>query len=165
MTRLRTHFGVDDDLQAFAERWLNSPGYLSHAKSMAHADGALVACVYRDSTYQVELCCVPPGLVIPDHVHPHADTIEVTVAGVLRLHVNGEDVYSGMSDEYVQRLNLWRGVRINRRDVHGTVSPVGECGAMFFSIQKWTDGPRSVLTDYVGGALGETHRGMIDAGS
>lgn len=131
---------------------------------MAHADGALVACLYRDSTHQVELCCVPPGMVIPDHVHPHADTIEVTVAGVLRLHVNGDDVYAGMADEYVQRLNRWRGIRINRSDVHGTTVPVGGRGAMFLSIQKWTDGPRSVLTDYEGAPLGEAHKGMIDAG-
>lgn len=159
--QLRTYLGVDDDLQAFAEGWLNGTACLSNAKSIAHADGALVACLYRDSTYQVELCCVPPGLVIPDHVHPNADTIEVTVAGVLRLHVNGKDIYVGMTDEGVQRLNRGRGIRINRSDVHGTVAPVGEHGALFLSIQRWADGPRSVLTDYVGAPLGEIHRGMM----
>ena len=161
MKRLRTFLGFDDDLQEFAQGWMNSPGCLSNAKSITHADGVMVACLYRDSTYQVELCCVPAGQVIPDHTHPHADTIEVTVAGVLRLHINGRDVYAGMTDEYVQRLNRWRGIRINRGDVHGTASPVGERGALFLSIQKWAYRPRSVLTDYVGAPLGEIHRGMM----
>lgn len=163
MNRLRTFLGIDDELQAFAERWLSGPACLSNAKAMAHADGALVACLYRDDTYQVELCCVPPGFVIPDHVHPNADTIEVTVAGVLRLHVNGKDIYAGLSDEHVERVNRRWGIRINHDDVHGTFTPVGERGAIFLSIQKWTGGPRSVLTDYEGDPLGEAHRGMLDA--
>lgn len=161
MTRLRTFLGVSDELQDFAEDWLNGSANLSSAKSLSNADGVLVACLYRDSTYQVEMCCASPGLVIPDHVHPHADTIELTVAGILRLRVNGKDVYSGMSDEYVQRLNHWRGIRINRGDIHGTAYPVGERGAIFLSIQKWVDSPRSVLTDYDGVPLGGIHRRML----
>lgn len=157
--RLRTFLCVQDDLQDFAEHWLNSPAYLSDAKSLTHADGALVACVYRDDTYQVELCSVPPGLVIPDHVHPNADTIEVSIAGALRLHVNGVDPFAGMPDALVARRNKWRGLRINHDDVHGTT--VGEPGALFFSIQRWLGcPPRSVLTDYVGLPLGEQHMGM-----
>ncbi|MBS0342012.1 MAG: hypothetical protein JSS56_15945 [Proteobacteria bacterium] len=162
--KLRTMFGADDELQAFAEHWLSGPGCLSGASSLAHTDGAMVACLYRDSTFQVELCCVPPGFVIPDHVHPHADTIEVPVAGVLRLHVNGKDVYAGRCDERVQRLNRGSGIRINHTDVHGTAAPVGETGAMFLSIQKWLGcEPLSVLTDYLGRPLGEGHQEMLDA--
>jgi hypothetical protein len=151
---------VNDDLQAFANRWLNESS-LSNAQSISYADGAFVACLYRDETFQVELCAVPPGLVIPDHTHPNADTIEVTVAGVLRLRVNGRDVYAGMTDEYVQRLNRTRGIRINRSDVHGTIEPVGARGALFLSIQKWSCVPTSVLTDYLGAPLGEMHQGMV----
>lgn len=160
MRRLRTFLGVDDDLQAFASRWLNESS-LWNAQSIAYADGALVTCLYRDETFQVELCAVPPGFVIPDHTHPNADTIEVTVAGVLRLRVNSRDVYAGMTDEYVQRLNRTRGIRINRSDVHGTIEPVGTRGALFLSIQKWSCVPASVLTDYLGAPLGEMHRGMV----
>lgn len=153
---------VNDELQEFAEGWLNGKSCLSNAKSIVYADGAMVSCLYRDGTYQVELCCLPPGMSIPDHVHPHADTIEVTVAGVLRIHVNGQDVYAGMTDEYLQRLNHGRGLRINHDDIHGTIKPVGAQGALFLSIQKWIDGPpRSVLTDYMGEPLGNIHRGMV----
>jgi len=163
MIKLQTIGGNQDRLQSFAQSWLNSRSYLARAQSMTHADGALVACVYRDREFQVELCCVPPGMVIPEHVHPHADTIEVLVAGVLRLSVNGRDVFAGQSDADVQRMNRWKGVRINRDDVHGTAVPVGPNGGMFFSIQMWDQfiGPQSVLTDYKGRPLGRQHDGMI----
>jgi quercetin dioxygenase-like cupin family protein len=158
--RLRTFFGVNDDLQEFAEHWLNSPAYLADAKELTYADGALVACVYRDDVFQVELCSTPGGLVIPDHTHPHADTIEVSVAGALRLHVNGRDPFAGLPDAIVARRNKWRGIRINHDDVHGTT--VGHPGAMFFSIQKWLGcAPMSVLTDYAGKPLGAQHRAML----
>lgn len=161
MNKLRTRFGVKDDLQLFAENWLNSSACLSNAKSVAYADGAIVSCLYQDNQFQVELCCVPPGFVIPDHTHPHADTIEMNVAGVLRLHVNGNAVYPSMTDENMQRLSRGRGIRINRNDVHGTIEPVGKNGALFLSIQKWTGNPASVLTDYRGEPLGDTHKGMM----
>jgi hypothetical protein len=160
MHKLRTYFGISDDLQDFAEEFLNRPGYLSDAKMLRHADGALVAVVCQDGSFQVELCSVPAGLVIPDHVHPHADTIEVSVAGALRLRVNGVDPFDGMPDELVARRNRWRGLRINHTDIHGTT--VGEPGAMFFSIQKWRGvEPRSVLTDYAGTPLGSQHKGLM----
>ena len=156
MKRLRTWFGIDDELQAFAERWLNTGGSLCGAHSLTAADGSMVACLYRDGAYQVELCTTPAGMVIPEHIHPHADTIEVSVAGALRLTVNGVDAFEGMSDEAVARVSKWRGLRINHNDWHGTT--VGAPGAMFLSIQKWLDGvPRSVLTDYEGGRLGPQH--------
>lgn len=159
MHKLRTHFAVDDDLQAFAESWLNGPRQLTEARSLTAADGALVALLHRDGCYQVELCSVPAGLVIPMHTHPRADTIEVSVAGALRLQVNGVDPFAGLPDELVARRNHWRGIRINHDDVHGT--QVGAPGAVFLSIQRWQGEPRSVLTDYVGVPLGAQHQGLL----
>lgn len=160
MHRLRTIFGIHDDLQVFAEDWLNRPSQLLSAVSLSRADGALVTVLYRDDRFQVELCAVPGGLVIPAHTHPNADTIEVGVSGALRLIVNDIDVFAGIPDETLVRLNRWRGIRINHDDVHGTV--VGEPGAMFMSIQRWNGcAPKSVLTDYEGGALGPQHEEML----
>lgn len=158
MKKLRTMFGIADDLQDFAEDFLNRPAYLAGAGPMRQADGALVTVVYSDARFQVELCAVPGGLVIPDHTHPHADTIEVGLAGALRLHVNGDDPFAGLPDRLLERRNRWRGLRINHDDVHGTT--VTGAGALFFSIQRWTCAPKSVLTDYVGAPLGEQHRSM-----
>lgn len=160
---LRTLFGVNDDLQEFAESWLSLGCNFTQSKDVKYVDGAMVSQLYRDDKFQVELCCVPPGFVIPDHVHPHADTIELTVAGVLRLHVNGSAVYAGMTDDSIKRLVRGRGVRINHDDVHGTEEPVGENGAMFLSIQRWVGQPMSVLTDYAGQALGGAHLEILDA--
>lgn len=164
MRKLRTIRCVRDDLQSFAEDWLNGPAHLWNAKSISHADGVLVSCLYQDEQFQVELCCASPGLVIPDHIHPHADTIELNVVGVLRLHVNREDIYAGLTDENAQRLSHW-GVRINSTDIHGTVTPVGKNGAMFLSIQKWVGKPQSVLTDYIGSPLGNLHQEIINGRS
>lgn len=157
---MKTVFGIEDDLQEFAERWLSEGRHLTQAKSINYVDGVLVSCLYRDSKFQVELCCAPPRFVIPNHTHPNADTIEVPVYGVLRLHVNGIDIYDGVNEKTASRMNRGVGVRINHNDIHGTTFPVGEGGAIFLSVQSWNGSPKSVLTDYVGSPLGEMHRRM-----
>lgn len=163
--RLRTFFGIDDDLQAFAEGWLNRPSQLANALSLSQADGALVSVLYRDDRFQVELCAVTAGTFIPAHVHPNADTIEVSVSGALRLPVNGRVVDADVPDRLLARFNRWRGIRINHDDVHGG-AVVPQPGAMFLSIQRWNVGPpKSVLTDYAGEPLGNMHRSMLQGQS
>ena len=149
--KLRTAFGADDDLQAFAESWLARGGALTGAVSVKCLDnGTLVACLYRDDRFQVEMFCCPPGLVIPAHTHPRVDTIEVNVAGPLRLQVNGVPIYGDLSDERVVRASRGKGIRIDHDDAHGTAEPVGKSGAIFLSIQRWVGEPDSVVTDYKG---------------
>jgi hypothetical protein len=159
MKKLRTFFGIDDDLQAFAEEWMSREGQLANAQSLTLADGALVSVLYREGHFQVEMCAVPGGLVIPPHTHPQADTIEVGIAGALRLTVNGVDPFSHVPDERLPKLTKGRGLRINHNDVHGTV--VTMPGSLFLSIQRWTGEPKSVLTDYSGAPLGPQHEGML----
>lgn len=157
--RLRVAFGVADDLHDFAEAWLQQAGSLTGAKELRHADGAMVAVLYREGRYQVELCCVAADTLIPDHVHPHADTIEVSVAGPLRLQVNGVEPFAAIPDERLERLSKGTGIRINATDVHGTYVPPP--GAVFLSIQRWVAEPKSVLTDYSGQPLGGLHRELL----
>lgn len=157
--RLRTAFEIRDDLHEFADAWLASQGALADARELRHADGAMVAVLHRAGRYQVELCCVSGGTVIPDHIHPNADTIEVPVAGLLRLRVNGVDPFAGMSDERLRNFRRPFGIRINHDDWHGT--EVGAPGSMFLSIQRWTGDPQSVLTDYAGEPLGDLHRSLL----
>lgn len=159
MHHLRTFFRIDDDLQEFAQDWLNRESLLSSALSLTASDGVMVAVLYRDERFQVELCVVPGGLVIPPHTHPNADTIEVSVAGAIRLEVNGVEPFAALPDDVLARGNRWRGVRINATDVHGTVVP--HPGAMFLSIQRWVCTPKSVLTDYRGAPLGQQHKEII----
>lgn len=159
MNKLRTHFCVDDDLQAFAEGWLNAPAQLCAALDITAADGATVTTLYRDGPYQVQLCNVAGGTVIPPHTHPHADTIEIGVAGAMRLFVNGIDPFAGIPDHLLARRGRWRGIRINRGDVHGTTVP--HPGSVFLSIQRWDGDVKSVLTDYAGAPLGHQHGEML----
>lgn len=159
MRKLRTFFGIDDDLQAFAQDWLNRPDQLAAPLSLTCVDGAMVTKLYCDGKYQVELCAVPGGLVIPPHIHPHMDTIEVGLSGALRLEINGVDPYAGVPDERLERHYRGRGIRINATDWHGTT--VGMPGSMFLSIQRWAGTPTSVLTDYVGSALGPQHEAIL----
>lgn len=158
-SRLRTAFEIRDDLHEYAQAWLQSAGALGEAKELRYADGALVSVLHREGHFQVELCCVAGGTVIPDHIHPLADTIEVPVAGLLRLRVNGVDPFAHMSDERLRAFRKPFGIRINHDDWHGT--EVANPGSMFLSIQRWVGEPKSVLTDYAGQPLGATHKEMI----
>ena len=85
MNKLRTMFGIDDDLQAFAQDWLGRRCQLSGALSLTHADGALVSVLYRDDRYQVELCAVPGGLIIPRSTFLHTEAAAPAQSSTCRL--------------------------------------------------------------------------------
>jgi hypothetical protein len=152
---MRCAFAIDDDLHAFARSWLESPSF--DAEHVAVVDGATVERVYRGGAMQVELCRVPAGYRIPEHVHPHADTIEVGVSGAIRLTVNGADPFAFVPDARLAAFTRGRGVRINHADVHGGVA-LTDCA--FWSIQRWESKPTSVLTDYSGAKLGPQHEAL-----
>lgn len=156
--RLVTALGVDDDLQAFAAEFVRGP--LPMAIDSRQVDGAMVSTLAREGVFQVELCCVRGGMLIPQHLHPHADTIEIGIAGGLRLQVNGVDPFaaSGM-DRLTRQHRAAVGVRINHDDWHGTVVP--PCGSVFLSVQRWSIDPLSVLTDYIGCPIGTEHGAML----
>lgn len=160
MHTLRTVLGIEDDLQAFAQDFLNSGGILSHALSLRQTGGNLVACLHRDGQFQVEMFTIPGGFVINPHRHPNTDTIEVPVAGLVRLNVNGEEPFEKFSDEALKKMR-WRGLRINHDDMHG--GTVAEGGAMFLSIQRWVTAPSSVQLDYIGASNSDAHARLRDA--
>ena len=151
---MRVAFAIEDDLQAYARRVT-----FAWPTSMREVEGAQVATVHREGNFQAELCCVRGGFVIPEHVHPGADTIEVTLAGAVRLTVNGVDPFDRIPDERLPAFAQGRGIRINATDVHG--GRVLPCGAWFLSIQLWVAEPRSVLTDYRGATLGARHEALL----
>jgi len=147
---MRVAYRIDDDLQAYAEGLR-----FDWPSRMAEVEGAQVAVVHRRGQFQAELCCVRGGFVIPEHVHPHADTIEMMLCGAMRLFVNGIDPFSRIPDARLTAFARLRGIRINSTDVHGGKALHG--GAWFLSVQRWKGEPRSVLTDYVGDVLGPRH--------
>jgi hypothetical protein len=152
----RCAFAIDDDLHHFAAMWLALPPPPMPTE-WVHMDGAAVACLHTAAPFQVELCRVPSGYVIPDHVHPHADTIEVGVEGAVRLAVNGIDAFKRIPDSMMPRVVRGRGIRINATDMHGGRA-VARQTAFFYSIQRWIGDPQSVLSDYKGQPLGPRHK-------
>lgn len=154
MHQLRTIFGIADDLQDFAQEFLNSGGILSHAISQRQTGNNLIAVLHRDGQFQVEMFVIPGGFVINPHRHPNTDTIEVPISGLVRLNVNGVEPFAKFSDEALKKMR-WRGLRINHDDMHG--GTVAEGGAMFLSIQRWVTKPTSVQLDYIGASNSEAH--------
>jgi hypothetical protein len=146
-------FAIDDDLHRFAASWL-ADGEKPIPTQWTHMDGAAVSCAYLCAPFQVELCRVPEGYVIPDHVHPNADTIEAGAEGAVRLFVNGIDSFARLTDEMMPRLVRGRGIRINATDIHRGYAVAD---TLFYSIQRWKGTPRSVLSDYRGTPLGPQH--------
>lgn len=141
---------INDGLHDFAASFVASRrvGVADFGILRAAADtGATIGVIHRDGRYQVELCAVPPGR-IPAHSHKRVDTIEVGLAGAVRLDVNGIDPFGFVPDDRLGRFTHGRGIRINAGDAHGgTVLPGG---AWFLSVQHWFDGePTSVLEDYL----------------
>ena len=157
MKKLRCIGGQDDALLAYASEFLYArPASLAGALLMRDVGNLQVAVLARDGQFQVELGVLAGGTVIPAHVHPHVDTIEIGVAGAVRLMVNGVDPFAAVPDERLGRFTRSRGIRINRGDLHsGLVLPGG---AMFLSVQCWSGLPSSVLEDYVGEPVSSMHR-------
>lgn len=157
MSKFRCAYEVLDELHHFAALWLAHP--VRNQARVLWADGAKVERLYVSHEYQVERCSVPPGFAIPAHTHPRADTIEVGLAGAVRLSVNGVDPFAAVPDARLGAFTRGRGIRINAADSHGGVA-LGQ-GAVFLSVQRWAGEPLSVLTDYAGKPLGAEHEALL----
>lgn len=150
---MRVAFAVHDELHAYAQAIR-----FDWPQHMVEVEGAQVAVVHRDGPFQAELCCLRGGVLIPEHVHPHVDTIELGVCGAVRLFINGRDPFEAVPDERLAAFVQRRGIRINSDDVHGGRVLPG--GAWFLSVQHWRGAPRSVLSDYQGQPLGQRHSAL-----
>ena len=118
--------------------------------------------LYRRDQFQVQMFAVPGGTIIPEHMHPNVDSIEVYVGGDIRFSHSGKYVYP--VDQLVPRngplgLAFKRGttIRVRPHDLHGAV--FGEGGGVFLSVQHWLNGvkPHCVGADYSGVTMGEHH--------
>lgn len=147
MAKLKCLYSVRDDLHAFAEHALNTLTFAQmNAPLSWMVDHTAVQCaiLHREGPYQVELVVARPGIVIPVHTHPGTDSIEYTVSGGVRLHVDGRDLTDTMDEDRFFAFMKGKGVRIPADALHGgQVHPV--LGAMFLSFQRW-EGPH----DHIG---------------
>lgn len=156
---MRIAFDIDDDLRRYAVEVMRRGVPLASASRLAEVGGAQVAVLERCGVMQVELCCLRGGTEVPEHVHTDADTIEIGIAGAIRLFVIGVDPFARVPDAQMHVRSRGRGIRINAGVPHrGVVLPQG---VWFLSVQRWKDEPRSVLTDYVGAPLCAQHAEML----
>ena len=127
-------------------------------------EGALL---FRDGDFQVQLFSVPPHYIVPAHVHPNVDSIEVYVDGPIKFSHRGAFVFDtierpcdGDAASYT-----WRMLRVLPDDMHGAV--VGAAGARFMSIQHWLNGvkPDCVGRDYTGPVVDEAHLRDVRTGA
>lgn len=128
--------------------------------------------MYRDSQFQVQMICVPPNYIIPEHTHPNIDSYEVGVGGGMCFSRNGHWITNETIDHHAPRiqwngagtLNKKRGscIRVRPTDVHGGM--FGPEGAVFLSVQQWLNGvaPHCVGADYAGKTLGLNHADYTD---
>lgn len=123
--------------------------------------------LYRDNEFQVQMICVPPNYIIPEHVHPNIDSYEVGIGGGMCFSRNGHWITNETIDHHGPKikwnglgtLNKKRGscIRVKPTDVHGGM--FGDEGAVFLSVQQWLNGvqPGCVGSDYAGKVLGPKH--------
>ncbi len=158
-----------DELHQFAENFISTAGVLGavpFAGAVDHVENLTSVLMYRKDQFQVQLFIVPEGTVIPEHVHPNVDSIEVYVGGNIRFSHSGR--FTSHADEVVAfdgplGLAKMRGawIRVKPNDLHGGV--FGKGGGVFFSIQHWLNGvkPHCVARDYSGLTMGQDHKAKV----
>lgn len=154
-------FPKDDELQSFAKHWLSTFSILNmkaDPSDLIDVGPVRTSVLHKEGQFQVELCMIDAGYVIPEHVHPNMDSIEVPLSGGVRFTINGIDPYVNVNDDRLIQFGRGKGWRINSDDVHG--GRVMGSGAVFLSIQHWKTEPKKVLSDYVGGFLSRQHEGL-----
>jgi hypothetical protein len=154
---------IGDELEDFADRVVREMPLARWISSTPVIDCGDIAIgsVIREGQFQVELVSARAGLLIHPHTHPHMDSIEVPLMGVVRLSVGDKDTFAGWSDEAYARFVQGKGIRVGACEWHG--GKVGTTSAVFLSIQHWNRDPRSALEDWHGEAITPRHGRLLDA--
>lgn len=158
-----------EDVEQFARWFLDSTpviGAVPFHGAVTMIEDVTAILLYRRDQFQVQLFAVPEGVIIPEHRHPHVDTVQVYVGGNIMFTLNGRHNYPQdelhMLDGPLACASK-RGVamRVRPDQVHGAI--VGAGGGVFMAIQHWQGGikPHCVGADYEGVAMGEKHRAAV----
>ena len=158
-----------DQLYQFACAYLDeNPVYANMPaegprSKIAEFEGVLLK---RAGNFQVQLFIMPPNYVVPAHVHPNVDSIEVYVDGAMRFSHGGSYVFDTIDRQPLDDSGSykWRMLRVRPEDRHGAV--IGPLGARFISIQHWLNGvtPDCVALDYTGPVVDEDHLRQVKTG-
>lgn len=161
-----------DPLEQFCNWFLNNMpviGAVPFHGAVSKIEDVTSILLYRRDQFQVQMFAVPGGTVIPEHIHPNVDSIEVYVGGNIRFSHSGKYV-SPASELFANNgplgLASKRGltVRVRPNDIHG--GTFGEGGGVFLSVQHWLNGvaPHCVAADYSGITMGQDHLSKVVCG-
>ena len=158
-----------DDLQKFAAQYLKHAGGLGAVPfhgAVDRVENVTSVLMYREGQFQVQMFIVPEGTIIPEHVHPNVDSIEIYVGGNYRLSHSGK--FTNPATDIAEdggplKLAKLRGhaIRVKPDHLHGGV--FGKGGGVFLSIQHWLNGvaPNCVARDYSGQTMGPDHKDKV----
>jgi hypothetical protein len=90
--------------------------------------------VYRNKNYQVEMYIVKPNTSTPEHSHPGVENLIMYIGGDIKYVHNGIDIHLTKNSQTPV---------LRDGDKHALHS--GTRGAVFYSIEKWPDGPTGRL--------------------
>lgn len=151
---------VDRALEEFAEQYFENGAMRMKPPqdNVLRVDGLTGIVLYREPPHQVELILFEPNCRVPQHVHPHIDSIEVAYSGWLELWVAGRrstlPEMSTRADGMARDLLRW--IPIPRASWHG--GTILQKHAIFLSVQRWEDlAPTHVVLDWRGEPLGPEH--------
>lgn len=157
-----------DDLQKFARFYMKNFGVMGAVPlhgAVDRVENVTSVLMYRQGQFQVQMFIVPEGTIIPEHVHPNVDSIEIYVGGNYRLSHSGKFAISeeDLVEKGPLKIGKLRGyaIRVKPHHIHGGV--FGKGGGVFLSIQQWLNGvkPHCVARDYSGTTMGHDHTTKI----
>jgi hypothetical protein len=158
-----------DELQKFARDYMKEYGLLGAVPfhgAVDRVENVTSVLMYRKDQFQVQMFIVPEGTIIPEHVHPNVDSIEIYVGGNYRLSHSGK--FTNLESEVAEdgsplKMAKLRGyaIRVRPDHIHGGV--FGKGGGVFLSIQQWLNGvkPHCVARDYSGMTMGPDHKDKV----
>jgi hypothetical protein len=161
-TRLRCLFGVKDDLHDYAEAIHARLAEFAQHDSLADLDSAQWACrvVNRTGNLQAELIRINPCEVIPQHIHPHVDSVDLIIAGDIDLVISGKRIAEGYSKDRRSSFLKRAGLRIAANAPHG--GSTGPDGVLFISCQKWDVPPSHIALAWAGPSCTAEHARMLE---
>lgn len=119
--------------------------------------------LYSCGAFQAQLFIFPADTIVPEHRHPHVDTIEMHLAGDFDFRVGGlPAIPADHFDDRRGGVSRWwgRGVRVRPHVWHDV--RVGARGAAFLSLQHWLEGrPTTVGLDWEGAPVNDRHGSQL----
>lgn len=150
------------DVLDFLRTFLNMPYYAMRPQGAYDYGAVRSSVLHREGQFQVELFTILPRAGFPhEHRHPHVDTVEVGVHGVILLTRNGR-LATPRPYKHENNSIFWI-IRIRSTDWHG--AQASEVGGSFLSVQHWVDAvpPTSVGLDWEGELTSPEHAVTMQA--